>query len=138
MAQTNTTIEVPAIRSDDSGVQKGAKASHLVSLTAMFCGVLRNSARFSWLDREVYNQTLVLQQVLVDLAKEKPVSLRFTPEGLRLGDEVLENPPKAARQFHAMARRKSIQELVFSCETSVGEVMILLRLLQNKSSIVYL
>ncbi len=138
MAQTNTNIEVPAIRSDDSGVQEGTKPSQLVSLTAMFCGVLRNSARFSWLDREVYNQTLVLQQVLVDMAKEAPVSLRFTPEGLRLGDEILKNPPKAARQFHAMARRKSIQELDFGSDTSVGEVMSLLRLLQNKSSIVFL
>jgi putative nucleotidyltransferase with HDIG domain len=138
MAQTNTSIEVPAIRSEDSGVQAGSKPSQLISLTAMVCGVLRNSARFSWLDREVYNQTLILQQVIADLAKEEPLSLRFTPDGLQMGGEVMKNPPKAARQFHAMALRKSIQELVFDCETSVGEVMTLLRLLQNKSSIVFL
>jgi putative nucleotidyltransferase with HDIG domain len=105
----------------------------------MFCGVLRNSARFSWLDREVYNQTLVLQQVIVDLAKETPLSLQFTRSGLGLGeDENLDELPKAVRQFHAMARRKSIRELVFKGDITAGEVMALLRLLQNKSSLVYL
>ena len=115
MAQDTGKIELPALHGDDSQGPGAERPSRLLSLTAMLCGVLRNSARFSWLDREVYNQTLVLQQVIVDLAKESPLSLKFTQSGLGLGEEeALEELTRAVRQLHAMARRKSIRELVFS------------------------
>ncbi len=139
MSQDTGNKSLPAILGEDAGGSNREKPSRLLSLTAMFCGVLRNSARFSWLDREVYNQTLVLQQVLVDLAKESPISLKFSQSGLGLDeDDHLEKLPRAVRQFHAMARRKSIRELVFCGDVEVGEVMSLLRFLQSKSSLLYL
>ena len=129
---------LPAIHGEDSQASGAIRPSRLIALTAMICGVLRNSSRFSWLDREVHSQTLVLQQIIVDLAKEAPLVLEFTAEGLVLGEEEMDDLPKAVRQFHAMARRKSIRRLEFTNEVSSGEIMALLRLLQNKSSLVFL
>ncbi len=138
MPKTIEKNQLPAIHGDGQDNRRTVRPTRLISLTAMICGVLRNSARFSWLDREVYHQTVVLQQVLVDLAKEEPLVLEFTRKGLVLGEEKMEDLPKAVRQFHAMAGRKSIRELVFTSEVTAGELMALLRLLQNRSSLVFL
>jgi putative nucleotidyltransferase with HDIG domain len=138
MAESVDKYQLPALHEDEGPDPGPQRPTRLLSLTAMICGVLRNSRRFSWLDREVYNQTLVLQQVLADLAKEEPLRLRFTRQGLALPPEEMEELPRAVRQFHAMARRKSVRELVFHPELSVREVMGLLRLLQNKNNLVSL
>jgi len=138
MSEVIGKYQVPAIQEEDREALEERAPTRLLSLTAMICGVLRNSRRFSWLDREVYNQTLVLQQVLADLAKEKPLTLGFTREGLVLGVEKMDELPRAVRQFHAMARRKSIREVVFHPSLGVREVMGLLRLLQNKNSLISL
>ncbi len=138
MPKTVDNTQLPALQGDDSENSGVVRPTRLISLTAMVCGVLRNSSRFSWLDREVYHQTVVLQQVLVDLAKEEPLTLEFTRDGLVLGDETMTDMPRAVRQFHAMAARKSIRRLVFTNEVTSAEIMTLLRLLQTKSSLVFL
>jgi putative nucleotidyltransferase with HDIG domain len=125
---------LPALPEESAQEQGQASAGRLVALTALICSVLRSALRFSWLDREVYNQTLILQQLLVDQSREQPLRLEFTAKGLAARGEEMTQLPRAVRQLHGMVRRKGLRALVFHPDVSVREVMELLRLLQTKEA----
>lgn len=127
----NTSL--PVVAADAAEATAPGANTRLVALTAVICTVLRSALRYSWLDREAYNQTVILQQLLVDLAKEAPLRLEFTAQGLAMRGETMVDLPRAVRQLHGMVRRKGLRALSIDGQISVRETMELMRLLQTKS-----
>lgn len=110
-------------------------SERLVELATRMCGVLRSAAEYSWLDRRVYDRTVELHELIVDLAETAdPLRLEFGVSRLAMGDDVFDRPPKGVVQLLGLYRRKGVRAVEIDPHVTLRETMILHQVIQSRAT----